>query len=56
MIKPEVLDVLLEPGLNGMPSLSIEDFTTLTEDAVNVQCFQAKDILDRTKETGGLWF
>jgi len=52
MLQSDVLVVLLDPGLNGMPSLSIVDFTTFTD--VNTSYFQPKVILDRWKETGDL--
>jgi hypothetical protein len=35
MTEPDVLVVLLDPGLNGMPRMSNEDLTTFTKDAVN---------------------
>jgi len=47
-------DVLLDPGLSGMPSLSNVDLTMFAGDAVNTSCFEAKVILDRPKETDDL--
>jgi hypothetical protein len=52
MIKPDVLVVLFDPGLNGMSYLSNVDLPTLAGDAVNTQCFHAKVIIDGLKETG----
>jgi hypothetical protein len=54
MIKLDVLVLLLDSGLSGMPSMSNVDLPTLTVDVVNAQYFQAKVILDRLKETGDL--
>jgi len=49
-----VLVLLLDPGLNEMSDLTNVDLTTFTGDAVDTSCFQAKVILDRTKDTGNL--
>jgi hypothetical protein len=54
MIQPDVLVVLLDPGLSGMPSLSSVDLTTFTRDAVNAKCFEAEVILNGLQETGDL--
>jgi hypothetical protein len=53
MIQPDVLVVLLDPGLSGMPGLPNVDLT-FAGDAVDSSCFQAKVILDELKETGDL--
>jgi hypothetical protein len=54
MINPDGLKVLLDPCLNGTPSLSNVDPPTFAGDAVNSSRFQAKVILDGPKEIGDL--
>jgi hypothetical protein len=46
--------VLLDPSLNGMPSLTDVDLTTFAGDAIDASYFQAKGIPDGPKETGDL--
>jgi hypothetical protein len=46
MIQPNALLVLLDPGLNGMPSLANAALTTFTGSAVDTSCSQDKVILD----------
>jgi hypothetical protein len=53
MIQPDVLVVLVDPGINGKPGLTDVD-TTFAWDAVDASCFQARVILDGPKETGDL--
>lgn len=52
LISTNVLMVLIDPGLNALPSLSNEDLPTLAEDGVYARCSQAKVMLDGPKETG----
>jgi hypothetical protein len=54
MIKLDVPVVLIDPGLNGMFSLSNAYLATLTGDTVYIWCSQHKVILDRVKDTGKL--
>jgi len=41
MIKPDVTVALLDPGLNGTPSVFSVDLTTLREDGVNSGVFKS---------------
>jgi hypothetical protein len=54
MIKPDVMVVLLDPGINGTTGLSNVVLATLTDFAVNSWCFQVKVFLQRLNETGDL--
>jgi len=42
MVKLDVPKVLIDPGLDGIPSLSIIDLATFTAYAVYTTCLQVK--------------
>jgi len=54
MIQPDVLVVLLHPGLSRTPGLTNVDLTTFAGNATDASCFQAKVILHGPKEAGDL--
>jgi len=52
MIQADVLEVFLDPGLNGKPYLSNVHPSTPPRDALYVRCFHAEVIRYGPKETG----